>query len=186
MKMLFTAGVVGVVALMLGACGGGGGNGTTAGMAAAGSSSANRGEAVSVKTIDGIGDALVGPDGMVLYTPDQEAHGKVLCTGPCTSFWKPLKPIGSGPAASSDAGKLGVLKRPDGTMQVTANGKPLYTFVEDTAGEVKGDGFSDDFGGQHFTWHAVVAGGKPAGAGSSSGDASGGSSGGDSYSNGGY
>ena len=58
--------------------------------------------------------------------------------------------------------QLGVIDRPDGTQQVTADGKPLYTFTEDSPGEVKGNGFSDDFGSQHFTWHAVLANGTTA------------------------
>jgi hypothetical protein len=38
----------------------------------------------------------------------------------------------------------------------------LYTFTEDPPGKVTGDGFADDFGSQHFTWHAVVANGTTA------------------------
>jgi Secreted repeat of unknown function len=48
-----------------------------------------------------------------------------------------------------------VITRPDGTKQVTDDGKPLYTFTEDSKGEVTGNDFSDDFGGQEFTWHAA-------------------------------
>ncbi len=59
--------------------------------------------------------------------------------------------------AESDVAELGVITRPDGTKQVTAEGKPLYTFAEDSAGEVTGDGVSDEFGEQYFTWHVVVA-----------------------------
>ena len=51
------------------------------------------------------------------------------------------------------------VKRPDGTSQVTFNGKLLYTFYEDSPGEVGGDGFDDAFGGMKFTWHVVHANG---------------------------
>jgi predicted lipoprotein with Yx(FWY)xxD motif len=67
-----------------------------------------------------------------------------------------------------------VLKRPDGTAQVTAGGKPLYTFTEDAPGKVTGNGFKDAFGGTRFTWHAVLASGKAAGAPGTSGTSGGG------------
>ena len=55
--------------------------------------------------------------------------------------------------------KLGTVKRPDGTTQVTFNGMPLYTFVEDSSGQVTGDGFADSFGGVNFVWTAATVGG---------------------------
>jgi hypothetical protein len=54
---------------------------------------------------------------------------------------------------------LGVADRPDGTSQVTYNGRRLYTFVDDDApGKATGDGDSDAFDGQQFSWHAVTVG----------------------------
>jgi predicted lipoprotein with Yx(FWY)xxD motif len=104
-----------------------------------------------------VGSVLVDQSGKALYTPNQEASGKIVCDGSCTAFWKPLQAGGGKPTG---AGKLGVIKRPDGTMQVTSNGKPLYTFSEDSPGKATGNGFSDDFGGHHFIWHVVTSGGK--------------------------
>jgi hypothetical protein len=40
-------------------------------------------------------------------------------------------------------------------MQVTYNGKRLYTFTLDHPGQVTGDNFRDAFGGQAFTWHVA-------------------------------
>src|SRR5206468_3040681 len=139
------------------------------------------GTTVAVKSIDGVGGILVDSEGKALYASDQEAGGKVLCTSDaCTSFWKPLTTDSSKPTASPAAGKVGVIKRPDGSMQVAVHGRPLYTFAEDSPGKVNGDGFSDDPGGQHFTWHAVRAGGGTSSGGSSSGSGSGEDSGGGS------
>jgi predicted lipoprotein with Yx(FWY)xxD motif len=123
----------------LGACGddddGGGGGGPTA-------------------TVELSGDMLVDSQGAALYVSDQEADGKVRCVDACAEIWLPL--TASKPTAGSDVpGRLGVVKRPDGARQVTYDGKPVYRFAEDDAGEVTGDGLSDSFAGQEFTWRAL-------------------------------
>jgi predicted lipoprotein with Yx(FWY)xxD motif len=189
MTKLITSSIAIVAALALGACGGGSSGGAASAPGSAASPAAGGGGAatVSVKQVGGVRDVLVGADGMALYTPEQEAGGKIVCTGSCLSIWKPLTPMGGRPTAKGDAGRLAVLERPDGTRQVTANGKPLYTFAEDAPGKVTGNGFSDAFGGRHFTWHAVVAGGRVAASsagGSSGSGGSGGSGGGGGYSGG--
>jgi predicted lipoprotein with Yx(FWY)xxD motif len=134
-------------ALVLAACGSGGG------------SAARSATTVSARQLSGVGNVLVGPSGKALYTPDQETGGKILCTGPCTAFWKPLTPGAGAPTAPVGAGMLGEITRPDGTKQITENGRPLYTFAEDSPGRVTGNGFTDQFAGHHFTWHVVRAGG---------------------------
>jgi predicted lipoprotein with Yx(FWY)xxD motif len=137
-----------VVALALGACGSSDDGG--------GSSAA---KTVSAKQVSGVGSVLVDSRGRALYTPEQEARGKILCTGECLSFWQPLVARSGTPTG---AGNLGVVRRPDGKRQVTRDGKPLYTFSEDSRGKVTGDGFKDDFGGRHFVWHAVLESGSTA------------------------
>ena len=68
--------------------------------------------------------------------------------------------------------------RPDGTRQVTYNGKLLYSFSRDQAGKVTGNGVADAFAGQRFTWHVVTgsggSGSSQSGSGSSGGQSSGG------------
>lgn len=98
----------------------------------------------------------------------------MLCTGACLSFWEPLTIDARTPTASSVPGMLGVVERPDGSRQVTHNGKRLYSFTEDEPGQVTGDGLTDAFDGQQLTWHVVRV-----GAARSSGD--GGSTGGGPY-----
>jgi predicted lipoprotein with Yx(FWY)xxD motif len=138
------------------------------GLAACGASSKSSGTTtspgtattVAVKSIPGVGNVLVDSAGKALYSANVEANGMVQCTGACTSFWQPLT-IGSGtPTATGNAGKLTVIKRPDGTRQVALGSKPLYTFSQDSPGKAAGNGFKDNFGGTHFTWTAVLAGGK--------------------------
>ena len=117
---------------------------------------------VSVKQVNGFGAVLVDDHGHALYTPDQEADGKIHCTKSCTTFWEPLRAGASAPtAASAVSGRLAVIQRADDdTRQVTYRGKPLYRFSEDPGpGQVTGDNFMDDFDGTSFTWHAVTAGG---------------------------
>ena len=53
------------------------------------------------------------------------------------------------------SGRLATVKRPDGSRQVTLDGRPLYRFAQDSAaGKATGDGVTDNFDGQQFTWHA--------------------------------
>jgi len=127
---------------------------------------------VSVDQVDGIGAVLVDQAGAALYTPDEEADGKILCVADCLGFWTPVATTGAPTAADDVTGNLDTIKRPDGSMQVTYAGKPLYSFTEDTQpGQVTGDGFKDSFAGQSFTWHAVTT----------KGTSSGGSGGGRTY-----
>jgi len=121
-----------------------------------------QGLTVSIMAAGGIGNILVDSSGRALYTPDQETDSTVHCVAACLSYWIPLAPGSANPTAPSGAPKLGVINRPDGTKQVTAGGRPLYTFSLDSAGKINGDGVADDFGGSHFTWHAVHSDGSAA------------------------
>jgi predicted lipoprotein with Yx(FWY)xxD motif len=100
------------------------------------------------------GTVLVNSKGLTLYRLSGEQAGKFICTSSgCLQTWHPLTvPAGSKPTGS--VGSLGVVKRPDGTEQVTYKGLPLYTFAQDTApGQAKGQGFKDV-----GTWAAVTTG----------------------------
>jgi predicted lipoprotein with Yx(FWY)xxD motif len=153
-KMLFSL-ALGALALVATACGGAGG------ASGAGSTGAGTATTVSVRHVDGVGNVLVDSKGMALYSPQQETGGKVMCTGSCTSIWVPLTLSASAkPTGSSDvASKLGTVDRPDGAVQVTYRGKPLYTFAEDKSpGKVTGNGFHDQFGGRQFSWEVESVG----------------------------
>ena len=178
MKRLMTPAMTIAAALALGACGGGSGSDS------AGTSGAAPSKTVSVRELSGVGSVLVDTSGKALYSSDQEAGGKIICDAACTAFWKPVEAGQAALKAASGAGKLGVIKRPDGGIQLTANGRPLYTFAEDSPGKATGNGFTDDFGGHHFIWHVIRAGGISAGGtGGSSGNSTPNSTG---TSNGGY
>ena len=134
--------------------------GTSSGASgAAGSSTSTK--TVSVRQVAGVGSVLVDQSGKALYTNDLEASGKIVCDdAACTAFWKPLTLTSAKPTAATGAGNLSVIKRPDGKKQVIDNGKPLYTFSEDSPGKATGNGFTDDFAGHHFTWTVMRAGAK--------------------------
>jgi predicted lipoprotein with Yx(FWY)xxD motif len=136
-------------ALAVGGCGGSEGEDDAAASAAG---------IVSVATVDGTG-VLADPEGRTLYTAAVEEGGRILCVEACTSFWEPV--VASPDAAESAAAELdadlGVVDRPEGDQQLTFNGLPLYTFTEEAAGQLEGDGFVDDFQGTQFEWEAARA-----------------------------
>jgi predicted lipoprotein with Yx(FWY)xxD motif len=96
------------------------------------------------------GTVLTATKGLTLYSLSAEKNGRFICTGSCTSTWRPLLvPAGTTPKGPV---KLGTIKRPEGKIQVTFKGLPLYTFDGDTAkGQANGEGFKDV-----GTWHAVT------------------------------
>jgi predicted lipoprotein with Yx(FWY)xxD motif len=161
-RLLLTCAAV-AATLILAACGGNSNGNQPA---------AAKSDTVGIQKVNGVGRVLVDSSGMALYTPNQEANGKIACMASCTSIWQPVD-LGTGkPTAAMGAGTVGVVKRPDGSRQVTLDGMPLYTFVQDSPGQITGDGFQDKFGGTSFTWHVVLAGGSKGtgtGAASSSG-----------------
>lgn len=139
------------VALALTACGGDTDNASTG---ASGS-----GSTVSAREVDGLGTALTGPDGKTLYFAEAEVGGTIVCQDACLSFWIPLTvSAGTTPTAGPGVtGTLATLRRPDGKVQVTLDGKPLYGFVEDGGpGQAKGNGFTDTFNGTELVWRAAA------------------------------
>lgn len=141
--------------LIVSACGGS--SDTSAGASAPGGSSAA--QTVSVNTVDGVGEVLVDAQGAALYAADEETDGMVVCTDSCTTIWDPLTVSGGDnpTAANGLGGKLGVVRRPDGTQQVTFDDRLLYRFLEDSSpGTVTGNGLADTFDGQAFTWHVAT------------------------------
>jgi predicted lipoprotein with Yx(FWY)xxD motif len=93
---------------------------------------------------------LVNLKGRTLYSLSAERKGRFICTGTCTATWRPLVvPRGVSPRGPV---KLGTIKRPDGRIQVTYKGLPLYRFNGDTqSGQVNGEGIRDV-----GTWHAAA------------------------------
>jgi predicted lipoprotein with Yx(FWY)xxD motif len=125
------------------------------GMAAAATTSSSAG-IVKAAHNNTFGSLLVTAGGMTLYhyTPDKK--GAVKCVGACAKFWPPLVVSGSAKpkaGAGVSAAKLSTVKRPDGSMQVTYAGFPLYRYGADTKpGDVNGQGVEG-------SWFAVTSAG---------------------------
>ena len=113
---------------------------------------------------------LTDAQGRTLYSANVEKGGRILCTSGCTSFWMPVDASSSqAKTAATDLNlDLGVVKRPGGARQLTFDGKPLYSFTQEGPGQLKGNGFVDDFHGTQFTWTAAATGGSQASSGSGS------------------
>src|SRR5215467_5031898 len=176
------AGPVGLAAVaaagLIAACGsaGTGGGSGAGGTGAAQRTAASHNTVISVRKVPGVGTVLVDRSGKTLYSPQQEANGKIACTGSCLSFWFPVR-VAAGSdlrAPSGITGALGMVHRPGGMTQLTYNGKPLYTFRLDQApGQVHGNDFTDNFGGMAFTWHVLTTSGAPARTGGQQGNSGG-------------
>jgi predicted lipoprotein with Yx(FWY)xxD motif len=162
---------VGVLALLLAACGGSSSSsGSETGYESAGSKASGEGEAggkpakaapnaeegttvVSLGDAGDLGMVLVNSQGMTLYDFRKDQGTESSCYGACEGFWPPLLTEGEPqPGDGAQASQLGTTERKDGTTQVTYAGHPLYTYVEDTKpGETTGNDI-DKFGGE---WYAL-------------------------------
>jgi predicted lipoprotein with Yx(FWY)xxD motif len=91
------------------------------------------------------GTVLVDAQGHTLYRFTPESNGHIACAAGCTPTWPPLT-VASGEqlkAQGSLSGTLATLQRPDGAMQATYNGWPLYRYGGDTAsGTANGQGIA--------------------------------------------
>ncbi len=144
--------------LLIAACGSSSSSNTTSSAAStqpAAQTSSSPSSVLLVKSAStSLGTILVDGQGMTLYHLSGEQNGKFICTSTaCLSVWHPLIAPSSG-TPSGEVGSLGTVKRPEGTMQVTYKGTPLYTFTGDQqSGETKGQGIKDV-----GTWSVVTTG----------------------------
>jgi predicted lipoprotein with Yx(FWY)xxD motif len=88
------------------------------------------------------GNILVtaGGEPLYFYRPDRATRS--LVTGGLAQLWPPL--TSAAPAAAGVTGKLAVLSDSQG-HQVTYSGRLLYTFADDHAGQVTGQGVQGFF-----------------------------------------
>jgi predicted lipoprotein with Yx(FWY)xxD motif len=100
---------------------------------------------------------VVDAQGRTLYALSGESRSHQFCSAECLKFWPPSRVSSKTAhlkAGSGVHGKLSVLSRPAGILQVTLRGLPLYRFAGDKAkGEANGEGIVGPGG---HVWHAVA------------------------------
>jgi predicted lipoprotein with Yx(FWY)xxD motif len=85
---------------------------------------------------------LVDAKGLPLYYFGADTAKRSNVTGGLAQLWPPL--LSANPSASGVTGKVMSLQQPN-DPQVAYNGHFLYTFVDDSAGHVTGQGVSNFF-----------------------------------------
>ena len=158
-----------VVAAIAAACSSGGGATTapsvaaptTAASAAASEVASPAAGGVSIALADSaLGKIIVDGEGKTLYmfTPDEDAGGKVTCYDQCATAWPALKADDASAVtvgAGLDQSKVTVTDRTDGGKQVKYGEYPLYYYAKDTkAGDTNGQGVGTK-------WYVVGADGEP-------------------------
>jgi predicted lipoprotein with Yx(FWY)xxD motif len=109
--------------------------------------------ALKAESIGGV-SVLANAEGFTLYWFAPDTATRSNCNGSCAAYWPPVKgPATAGPGVT---GRLGTIKRSDGSTQATYNGHPLYTYIGDTApGQAHGNGLNLNGG----LWHEVTVSG---------------------------
>jgi predicted lipoprotein with Yx(FWY)xxD motif len=101
----------------------------------------------------GLGKILVDSKGRTLYEFGHDKKNKSRCSGQCAQNWPPAgSPAKPTVASGIDKSKLKVIKRGDGSRQLSYSGHPLYRFIADgKPGDTNGENVTA-FGG---TWDVL-------------------------------
>lgn len=94
------------------------------------------------------GMVLVDDEGMSLYLYTEDGD-TIACVDACTTNWRPLT-VEDGESVSVarelDPELVDTVERPDGTLQVTYGGNPLYTYARDAEpGSTNGQSLGGSF-----------------------------------------
>ena len=156
-RKIFTA--VGAIGLSLAAvaCGSSSSTSVSSASTSAPAAASTFAPAAAVLKIDqtSLGPVLTNAQGLTVYWFAKDTATSSACSGACAAAWPPV--IGMPQAASGVklTGKLGEIKRADGSIQATYDGHPLYLFAGDSKpGQVNGNAV-DGFGA---LWYAIKIG----------------------------
>lgn len=90
-----------------------------------------------------LGTIVVDGKGMTAYYFDKDVKdsGTSACTGDCAAAWPAITSDTAQPEVMGVTGAVGTIPAAGGTMQITIDGRPIYTFAKDKApGDVTGQG----------------------------------------------
>jgi predicted lipoprotein with Yx(FWY)xxD motif len=90
---------------------------------------------------------VAASNGQSVYAYKDDTPTRSACTAAwCVQDWPPLTVRSSPKPVPGITATLGVLRRPDGTLQLTLAGHPLYRFSGDEVpGDLRGQGIGDDW-----------------------------------------
>jgi predicted lipoprotein with Yx(FWY)xxD motif len=87
------------------------------------------------------GTLVVDAKGLTLYRSDKDSArpSRSRCAGACLKAWRPALVTGTDfTVVGIDQSLVGTIPRAQGARQLTLAGWPVYTFVQDRPGDVKG------------------------------------------------
>ena len=98
-----------------------------------------------------LGYVLANANGFTVYwfARDPRGSSHPACSGKCLLAWFPVKGTPTAAGGVTLGGRLGRITRPDGVMQATYNGYPLYTFGSDSAPSMANGN------GSAGAWHVI-------------------------------
>jgi predicted lipoprotein with Yx(FWY)xxD motif len=112
------------------------------------------GTVLETEHLDGV-TVLANAEGYTLYWFGPDSASRSACDADCARSWPPV--TGPAVAGAGLAGTFGAITRPDGSLQATYDGHPLYTATMDTSpGQARGDDVWS-YGG---VWHEVTVRGR--------------------------
>jgi len=156
-------------ALLLAGCGLGGGSPSSSAPPASHPAAAASSPVPAVATGAGAikeltttkGMVLTNASGMTLYWFAKDTSTHSMCLLTCKATWPPVIMTATAAAGTKLPGSFGTIKRPNGQIQLTYEGHPLYTYAGDTAvGMISGNGINAQGG----LWWAMTPAGTQLGA----------------------
>jgi predicted lipoprotein with Yx(FWY)xxD motif len=129
------------------------GAGTSPAATSSGPASTAAGATLKATQVKGV-TVVTNAKGFTLYWFAPDTSTKSVCNGACASYWPPV--MGAQKAGPGVTGKLGTIKRADGSTQATYDGHPLYTYIGDS-GPGQANGNNIDLNGGF--WYEVKASG---------------------------
>jgi predicted lipoprotein with Yx(FWY)xxD motif len=86
-----------------------------------------------------LGEVLTTSNRQAIYVWRSEPRGKIRCTGSCAKAWPPVvvkKGVMVPMHYAGIKGDFGIIRRPDGSRQLTLDRRALYTYAHEKPGQV--------------------------------------------------